>query len=159
MGIRDRLQLDALYFQCNARSNMIHRLILKYRLKFCKCSNKLEELSKVLKGSTAVSRYKYTELRKVAEDIENGSNAVPYLLRDNVLALVAEGKEASYIAMFNLSKSPAKVYADISYINQLDIKEGVVTEIFSDMNYLVSDGKIYIRRFPAMDCMLFARYK
>jgi hypothetical protein len=29
----------------------------------------------------------------------------------------------------------------------------------SDTNYLVSDGKIYVRKLAAMDCMLFARYK
>jgi hypothetical protein len=113
----------------------------------------------VLKGSAVVTRYKYTELRRVAEDIESGDNAVPYLLKDNVLALIVEGKEADYIAMFNLSRSSVKVYADIACFKQLDINVGVVTEIFSDMNYLVSEGKIYIRKFPAMDCMLFARYK
>jgi hypothetical protein len=159
LGMRDRLQLDTLYFQCNASHNIINRLILKYRLRFCKCSTKLEEVSKVLRGSSGASKYNYAELDKVAEDIESGSSAVPYLLRDNVLALVAEGKKADYIAMFNLSRSAVKVYADIDSFKHTDDKDGVVTEIFSDMDYLVSEGKIYIRRFPAMDCMLFARYK
>lgn len=157
--MRDRLQLDALYCQCNASKNIIHRLILKFRLRFCKCSTKLEELSKVLGGSTAGSIYKYAELGKIAEDIDSASNVVPFLIKENVLALFVEGKKASYIAMFNLSRSSVKVYADIASFKQIDINEGVITEIFSDMNYLISEGKIYIRKFPAMDCMLFARYK
>jgi hypothetical protein len=132
---------------------------LKYRLKFCKYNTKLDELSKVLKGSSDGTKYKYVELDKIAEDIESGSNVVPYLLKNNVLALFIEGKKASYIAMFNMSKSGVKVYADITSLMKVDINDGVITEIFSDMNYLVSDGKIYIRKFPAMDCMLFARYK
>jgi hypothetical protein len=153
----DKLYLDAIYFQYQCNNRVIDRISLKYRLKFSKSSYKLVELFEVLKGKRTHAKFKYTELAKVSEDIGVVGVAVPYLLRDQVLALTAEGKAAFYLGIFNLSKSAVKLYIDVSIIRGLE--DGVVTEIFSDMNYLISEGKIYVRKLAAMECMLFAKHK
>lgn len=159
MAIRNKLQLDDLYFKCNGDNTLIQRLGLRYRLKLCKSNSKINELSKLLKGNPLAVKFKHAELVPIAEDIKRESTLVPCIIKDSILALLSEGEKASYIAVFNLSKSAVKLYADISCFKDMNIQDGVITEIFSGDNYLVSGGKIYIRRFPAMDCMLFAKYK
>lgn len=64
-----------------------------------------------------------------------------------------------YLAVFNLEKEIVKFYCDLTAYSGYKERDGVATEIYSNTNYLISDGKIYIRDLSPMNCCLFKKIK
>lgn len=155
----NELTLDNLYFNCvESYKGISQKIALKLRLKFSRGRKKLEELVKALNGEVSGRNLRFKQLQMVVDDIIPNRNISSHILKENILVMHAEGIKASYVALFNLSNITIKLFADLDSIEELDLQNDVVTEVFSNNTYLISDGKLYIRKFPAMDCLLFAKY-
>lgn len=155
----NELTLDNLYFNCvESYKGISQKIALKLRLKFSRGRKKLEELVKALNGEVSGRSLTFKQLQMVVDDIIPNGDINSYILKENILVMHAEGVKADYIALFNLSKSTIKLFADLNLVKELNLENEVVTEVFSNNTYLVSAGKLYIRKFPAMDCLLFAKY-
>lgn len=154
--------LDSLYFSClDSYKGYLKKLGLKLRLRLSKRRAKLQEITEVLTGRCQKEDLKFKELVAIAEDMKAAqvNNVSPFIIRENILAVKAEGARNNYIGLFNLSNSYAKVYIDLSFGAALEEIDGAVTEVFSDMSYMITEGKLYIRKLEGMDCRLFVREK
>lgn len=136
---------------------MLKRSVLNYSTKFNINNSKVKGLFQIITGGLAAKTEADITLRTISKDIDTKVGIIPYLQSEDIFGFVAKGKESVYMAVFNLSGKPVKFYCDLSMqMERIDL-DGVVNEIFTDTNYLVSDGKLYIRNLPAMDCCLFKK--
>jgi hypothetical protein len=97
------------------------------------------------------------ELNNIADDIDPYRQIVTYLDDKDVFAVLRFGKNSIYIAVFNLSNSPKRFYWDFSTHTKQNIPDGVAFDIYTDSSYLISNGKIHIRKIPPMDCCLIVK--
>ncbi|GLC30802.1 hypothetical protein [Clostridium omnivorum] len=136
---------------------MLKRSILDYKTKFNIKNTKVRALLETITGDLATKIDTDSQLRSISKDIDSKFGVIPYFQSEDIFGFVTKGKEAIYMAVFNLSENPVKFYCDLSTkMDQIDL-DGVVNEVFTDTDYLVSNGKLYIRNFPAMDCCLFKK--
>lgn len=136
---------------------MLKRSILDYNTKFNVKNTKVKALLETITGELATKIEMDSQLRSISKDIDTRFGVIPYFQSEDIFGFVAKGKEAIYMAVFNLSENPVKFYCDLSMkMEQINL-DGVVNEVFTDTDYLVSNGKLYIRSFPAMDCCLFKK--
>jgi hypothetical protein len=138
---------------------MMQRLFLKCSTSYYINNSKLKEVLQIITGNASKEMIKYKELNSLIEDIGEGYAVIPYLEKDNVLSLLIDGMECTYIALINLNKAEINIYADVSFYRKYGVIDDVVTEIFSGIDYLVCDGKVFITRFAAMDCIIIKKVK
>jgi hypothetical protein len=136
---------------------MLKRSISNYGTRFNINNSKVRALFEAITGGLAAKTEADILLRTISEDIDTKFGVIPYLQSKDIFGFVAKGKETVYMAVFNLSENPVRFYCDLSMQMEHINLDGVVNEVFTDTNYLVSDGKLYIRNFPAMDCCLFKK--
>jgi hypothetical protein len=76
---------------------------------------------------------------------------------EDVFGLLRVGKKAVYISIFNLSNTNSKFYWDFSSLGKEVSLDGTAVDIYSGSSYLISKGKIYVRRIKPYDCCLIVR--
>jgi hypothetical protein len=136
---------------------LMQRLITYHNVSFATNSKKLSELmSAVLDGSN-INSLKSGELIEITEDIDTSYGIIPFVEKNKAFALLITGKKHMYLAVFNLGSEAVKFYCDLNVYSGHRELEGVATEVYSNTNYLISDGKLYVRNLPPLDCCLFKK--
>lgn len=136
---------------------LMQRIVSYNNKSFLVNNPKVNELMSVVLGDINVNSLNSSEHIEMAMDIDINYAIVPYIERNKVFALLLTGKKNMYIVVFNFENKAVKFYCDLT--NSSDYKEvdGVATEVYSDTNYLISDGKLYIRSIASMDCCMFKK--
>ncbi|MCM8711382.1 hypothetical protein M2651_10155 [Clostridium sp. SYSU_GA19001] len=122
-------------------------------------NKKIDELMYIVSGGSNLELLSNKELINMAEDLDISHPIIPYIKNEKVFATLLTGKKYMYLAVFNLQKDIIKFYCDLKACSGYREKDGVATEIYSNNNYLISDGKIYIRDLSPMNCCLFKKIK
>lgn len=118
---------------------------------------KVRELMSVVLGDYDVNELSDNELVEMAEDIDMKNAIIPYIERKNAFALLLTGKKNMYLAVFNLENEAIKFYCNLAVNPGYRELDGVALEVYSNTNYLISDGKLYVRGLPAKNCCLFKK--
>lgn len=136
---------------------LMRRVVSTCKDSFSVNSPKINELVSVILGSANIGSIKNEELLEMARDIDNEYAIIPFIDRKKAFALLIRGRKYMYVAVFNLEKEPVKFYCDLTVHSGYSELDGVAVETYSNTNYLISEGKLYIRSLPSMDCCLFKK--
>jgi hypothetical protein len=136
---------------------LMQRLVTYYNESFTVNSKKISELMSVVLGGANINSLRSRELIEITEDIDNNYAIIPYIEKKKAFALLITGRKYMYIAVFNLESEAVKFYCDLNAYSGYKELDGVATEVYSNTNYLILDGKLYIRNLPSMDCCLFKK--
>jgi hypothetical protein len=97
------------------------------------------------------------QLNNIADDIDPHQQIMINLQNEGLFSILRFGANSLYIAVFNLSSSSKRFYWDFSSHTKQGISGGVATDIYTNSSYLISDGKIHIRKIPPWDCCLIVK--
>jgi hypothetical protein len=136
---------------------LMQRLVTYYNENFSVNSKKISELMSVVLGGNNISSLRSDELIEMNEDLDTRHAIIPFIEKKKAFALLLTGRKYVYLAVFNLEKESVKFYCDLTVHSGYRDLDGVATEIYSNTNYLISEGKLYIRNLPSMDCCLFKK--
>jgi hypothetical protein len=136
---------------------LMQRLVTYHNANFHLNSKKLSELIAVVLGGSNIDSLKSRELIEITEDIDTRYGIIPFIERNKAFALLITGKEYMYIAVFNYGSEAVKFYCELNSYSGYTGLDGVATEVYSNTNYLISEGKLYIRNLPSLDCCLFKK--
>jgi hypothetical protein len=135
----------------------MQRIISYNHKSFSSNNKKINELMTIILSGADINSLANKNLLAMALDIGNNFAVIPYAGRNKIFGLLLTGAENMYIAVFNFDNKSAKFYCDLESQSYFHEADGVATEVYSDNNYLISDGKLYIRNVPSMDCCLFKK--
>ena len=136
---------------------LMQRLLTYHNESFTINSKKIRELMSVVLGGLNINSLRSSELMEMMEDIDTGQGIIPFLEKKKAFALLITGRKYMYLAVFNVGSEAVKFYCDLSVYSGYRELDGVATEVYSNTNYLISDGKLYIRNLPSLDCCLFKK--
>jgi hypothetical protein len=120
-------------------------------------NEKIEQTMEVISLSMNLLINNNKELNNIANDIDPYQQIIINVENDGLFAVLRFGENSLYIAVFNLSNSPKRFYWDFSSHAKQNISDGVAVDIYTNSSYLVSNGKIHIRKIPSMDCCLIVK--
>jgi hypothetical protein len=136
---------------------LMQRLVTYHNENFSVNSKKISELMSVVLGGSSLNSLGSEELIEMSEDINTRCAIIPFIEKKKAFTLLLTGRKYMYLAVFNLENEAVKFYCDLTAHSGYRELDGVVTEVYSNTNYLISDGKLYIRSLPSMDCCLFKK--
>lgn len=136
---------------------LMQRIVAYNDKSFSASSPKVNELMSIVLGGGNIDSIKESQLLEMMEDIDTQYAIVPYIQSRKAFALLITGKKYMYITVFNLESEAVKFYCDLSIYSRYKELDGVAIEVYSDTNYLIEDGKLYIRKLKPMDCCLFKK--
>jgi hypothetical protein len=136
---------------------LMQRLVRASTKSFSVNSPKVEELMSVILGSADIDAIKNKELLDMARDIDKHCAVIPLMDRKKAFSLLITGRKYIYVAVFNMEKETIRFYCDLIANSGYKDLDGVVEEVYSNTSYLISDGKLYIKNLPPMDCCLFKK--
>jgi hypothetical protein len=136
---------------------LMQRLVLLNNKNFSPKNKKTNELMSIVLGDYNVNSLKNSEHIEMVLDIDASYAIIPFVEKNKVFALLLTGKKNFYIIVFNFENKAVKFYYDLTTHSENKEIDGVATEVYSNTNYLISDGKLYIRSLASMDCCLFKK--
>ncbi|MFL0246250.1 hypothetical protein [Candidatus Clostridium stratigraminis] len=136
---------------------LMQRIITYSYKSFSSNNKKINELMTVILTGANINFLANKNLLTMALDIGNNFTVIPYVGRSKIFGLLLTGAENMYLAVFNFDNKSTKFYCDLESQSYFQEADGVATEVYSDNDYLISDGKLYIRNVPSMDCCLFKK--
>lgn len=131
--------------------------IFKNDTKLDLSNKKMKQIMELMSGGIDESKVMDERLKSIIKDIDVDKPIFVHIEDEELFSLIRYGKESIYIAAFNFSNISRRLYLDFSIANEKLIQKGMFFDIYSGSNYLVSNGKIYIRSISPGDCCLIGK--
>lgn len=136
---------------------ILQRLAAGHSTKYNINKKSIKDLLDVITGNLNYSSSSIEIFNDLRKDIAEGNEVIPYPYKENIFSFLAKGKEAIYIAAFNLTNKPTRFFLDLSMDVENHAFDGSAVELFTNECILISSSKIYIKNLPSMDFRLIQK--